>query len=683
MARVEVTGPASADLRRNDMAGKIVVGRDELLQYGGSAFSGVLKRLPGLSVAGSEVRMRGLGAGYTQILINGDPAPPGFAIDTLAPELIERIEIMRTTSAEFSAQAVAGSINVVLRKGASRARRDLKLQAEHNQRWNPSATMQLSDRDGAYSYSVAGTLSRTGYDNGARIGETLAGADGAVTARRRFDERYLGSIAKASLAPRLNWALDGGDTLSWQSLLDIARIDSHGGSHETTLQGDATRSPVSGYSSRIRNDALRSDASWSHQMADGGKLTVKAGVNVNQRGIDYMFQGADAAAIPWLVRKVTSSASDNSAASSGKYHTPLWPGHSFGAGWDGSYTRRRETRVQRDSTPQGAPLYALDQDYSAAVKRLAWYAQDEWDVTPRMQAYLGLRWEGLDTGTVGRAMDKVQSRSSVWSPVLQMLWKLPEPGRDQLRLALSRTYKAPLTRNLVPRRYTVNNGNGPTNPDVEGNPKLQPELAWGIDAGYETYFGKAGVVSLSAYARRISAVTVQRLFQDGATWVSTFANGGRAESHGLEFDARFPLAALYPGAAGIDVRANATRNWSRLDSVPGPHNTLADQTPLTLNLGLDYRYSPEWTTGFNFNYLGSRASRITAHLLSDSKPGRTLDAYALWQTGTASQLRLSVANALRRAGGGSQYYADAFGSTARSNSAPGSTGVRLQYERRL
>jgi outer membrane receptor protein involved in Fe transport len=683
MARVEVAGPASADLRRNDTAGKIVVGRDELLQYGDSALSGVLKRLPGLSVAGSEVRMRGLGAGYTQILINGDPAPPGFAIDTLAPELIERIEIMRTTSVEFSAQAVAGSINVVLRKGASRARRDLKLQAEHNQRWNPSATMQLSDRDGAYSYSVAGTLSRTGYDNGAQIGEALAGADGAVTARRRFDERYLGSIAKASLAPRLNWALDGGDTLSWQSLLDIARIDSHGGSHETTLQGDATRSPVSSYSSRIRNDALRSDASWSHQMADGGKLTAKAGINVNQRDIDYVFRGADAASVPWLVRKVTSSASDNSATSSGKYNTPLWPGHSFSAGWDGSYTRRRETRVQRDSTPQGAPLYALDQDYSADVKRLAWYAQDEWDVTPRLQAYLGLRWEGLDTGTVGRAMDKVQSRSSVWSPVLQMLWKLPEPGRDQLRLALSRTYKAPLTRNLVPRRYTVNNGNGPTNPDVEGNPKLQPELAWGIDAGYETYFGKGGVASLSAYARRISAVTVQRLFLDGDTWVSTFANGGRAESHGMEFDARLPLAALYPGAAGIDVRANATRNWSRLDSVPGPHNTLADQTPLTLNLGLDYRYSPEWTTGFNFNYLGGRASRITAQLLSDSKPGRTLDAYALWQAGPASQLRLSVANALRRAGGGSQYYADAFGSTVRSNSAPGSTGVRLQYERRL
>ena len=680
MARVEVTGPGAENLRRNDTAGKIVVGRDELLQYGDNALSGVLKRLPGLSVAGSEVRMRGLGAGYTQILINGDPAPPGFAVDTLAPELIERIEIMRTTSAEFSAQAVAGSINIVLRKGASRAQRDLKLQAEHDQRWNPSATLQLSGRDGAYSYALAGTLSRTGYDNGAQITETLADAGGTVLTRRVIDERYLGSIAKASLAPRLNWSLDGGDTLSWQSLLDLARIDNHGGARETTLQGGATRSPVSSYSSRIHNDTLRSDATWVRRTGADGKLTVKAGIGFNRRDIDYAFHGADAAGVPWLLRKVASSVSDGSAASSGKYLTPLWPGHSFGAGWDGSLTRRRETRLQRDSTPQGAPLYTLDQDYTADVKRLALYAQDEWDVTPRLQAYLGLRWEGLDTGTVGRAMDPVQSRSSVWSPVLQALWKLPGRERDQLRLALSRTYKAPLTRNLVPRRYTINNGNGPTNPDVEGNPKLRPELAWGVDAGYESYFGKGGVVSLSAYARRISAVTVQRLLQDGATWVSTFANGGRAQSHGLEFDAKLPLAALYAGAPAVDLRANASRNWSRLDSVPGPHNRLAEQTPLTLNLGLDYRPGAAWTTGVNFNYLGGGPARITPTLSSDAGPVRTLDAYALWKTGAASQLRLSVANALRRDRRSAQYHADAVGSTARSTVAPTVSGIRLQYE---
>jgi outer membrane receptor protein involved in Fe transport len=680
MARVEVTGPGSDNLRRNDTAGKLVVGREELLQYGDNALSGVLKRLPGLSVTGSEVRMRGLGAGYTQILINGDPSPQGFAVDSLAPELIERIEIMRMTSAEFSAQAVAGSINIVLRRGVSRARRELKLQAEHDQRWNPGATLQLSGRDGAHSYSVAGTLSRTAYDNGARIREILAGEEGEVTTQRVFDERYLGSIAKASLAPRLNWTLDGGDTVSWQSLLEVARIDNRGGARETTLQGEATRSPVSDYRSRIHNDTLRSDAGWTRRTGGDGKLTVKAGISINRRDIDYAFHGANANSVPWLVRKVASSASDSSTTSSGKYLTPLWPGHSFGAGWDGSFTRRSETRLQRDSTPQGAPFYALDQDYTADVKRVALYAQDEWDVTPRLQAYLGLRWEGLDTGTVGRAMDKVQIRSSVWSPVLQMLWKLPQRERDQLRFALSRSYKAPLTRNLVPRRYTINNGNGPTNPDVEGNPKLQPELAWGVDAAYESYFGKGGVLGVSAYARRISGVTLQRLFQDGATWVSTFANGGRADSRGVEFDAKFPLAALLPGAPAIDLRANASRNWSRSNSVPGPHNRLGEQTPLTANLGLDYRVTAAWSAGFNFNYQGGGPARITPALSSDNGPARILDLYALWKTGNASQLRLSIANALRQDRRSGQYHADGFGSTARITAAPTSTGIRLQYE---
>lgn len=38
--------------------------------------------------------MRGLGAGYTQILINGERAPAGFSMDSLAPDVIERIEVL-------------------------------------------------------------------------------------------------------------------------------------------------------------------------------------------------------------------------------------------------------------------------------------------------------------------------------------------------------------------------------------------------------------------------------------------------------------------------------------------------------------------------------------------------------------------------------------------------------------
>jgi outer membrane receptor for ferrienterochelin and colicin len=99
--QVAVHGSLSAyDPRRDDTASKIVVNHNDLVKYGDTKVLDVLKRVPGVTVSGnggrgSEVRMRGLGGGYTQILINGEKAPPGVTIDSLAPDRIERIEVVR------------------------------------------------------------------------------------------------------------------------------------------------------------------------------------------------------------------------------------------------------------------------------------------------------------------------------------------------------------------------------------------------------------------------------------------------------------------------------------------------------------------------------------------------------------------------------------------------------------
>ena len=71
--------PTDNDLRRRSQVAKQVYGREEMDKFGDTNVSDVLKRLPGVSMQGNAPRMRGLGAGYTQVLINGDPAPPGFA----------------------------------------------------------------------------------------------------------------------------------------------------------------------------------------------------------------------------------------------------------------------------------------------------------------------------------------------------------------------------------------------------------------------------------------------------------------------------------------------------------------------------------------------------------------------------------------------------------------------------
>ncbi|CUI06951.1 TonB-dependent receptor plug domain-containing protein [Massilia antarctica] len=678
--RVEVSGAASANVRRDDTAARIVVGRDEIVQYGDTSLSAVLKRQPGVSLTGGEIRMRGLGAGYTQLLVNGDPVAAGFSIDSIAPAMIERIDILRTATAELGSQAIAGTINVILKKGNTRNQRDVKLGAGLLPgRSDPSASLQWGEHAGDLAYSLAAEMTRTTSDNSYMTLETLDDADAAPLARRELREWASFRSTRLNLTPRVNWTLSDGASLAWQTFINVSRNANHGNAVETTVSGASTEFPINDYGTRARTVSARSDISLARQVGTDGKLTVKAGLNHNQRESDFLFRGTGNGSA--LARKVLSDAVDNGAVLSGKYLAPLMPGHAMGLGWEGGRTGRTESRRQNDSTAAGQFLSQLDEDYRALVSHLAVFAQDEWSVSPRLQAYLGLRWEGLHTSTEGRALAQVSSKSSVLSPVTQLLWKLD--GKDQLRFSLSRIYKAPAVRSMVPRRYMVNNANGPTNPDVRGNPALKPELAWGVDMAYESYFGKNGVASVSAYARRIDAVTVQTLYQENGAWISTPFNNGKAKVAGLEFDARFALRNVLPAAPDMDLRANAARNWSRLDAVPGPDNRLGDQARITANIGFDGRIGALYTVGMNLNLQFGGATQMSRYLRSDTGPVRVLDVYGVWKAGANTQWRLSVANALHRDRRSASAYADGDGSNTRAGRASSAALVRLVLETSL
>ncbi|QNA90741.1 TonB-dependent receptor [Massilia sp. Dwa41.01b] len=326
----------------------------------------------------------------------------------------------------------------------------------------------------------------------------------------------------------------------------------------------------------------------------------------------------------------------------------------------------------------GAPAAQRLQDYTAQVERLALFAQDEWEISPALQAYPGMRWEGVRTATEGRDLAQVSGSSGAASPILQLLWKLPE--KRQLRLALARTYKAPLTRDLVPRRYTINNNNSAVNPDVEGNPALRPEVSWGLDLAWERYVGKDGVASVSAYARRVEDVTTQLLYRDGASWVSRPVNGGRARVAGIEFDIK--SQAVLAGVP-LELRLNAGRNWSWLDSVPGPDNRLGEQVGFTANAGIDYR-GKLWSAGTSLAYQGSDASVSAAGVRGERGARALLDAYWLSTVGAGWRLRLSVANALGRDGRSASRYRDADGGTIRrAVTADGVATLRAALERNL
>src|SRR5258708_30395731 len=115
-----------------------------------------------------------------------------------------------------------------------------------------------------------------------------------------------------------------------------------------------------------------------------------------------------------------------------------------------------------------------DEDFDTTIRRLALYAQDEWDMSEKFAIYTGLRWEGIETRSVGNSYDPIRNRSSVASPIMNLLWKLPGSDKDQVRLGIARTYKPINTGDLVPRPFFAPNNSAVT-PDFIRNPRLTPE----------------------------------------------------------------------------------------------------------------------------------------------------------------------------------------------------------------
>ncbi|QGZ42538.1 outer membrane receptor for ferrienterochelin and colicin [Pseudoduganella flava] len=652
---VEIKGAATAyDPRRDDTASKIVVSSEEIRRYGDTSVNDVLKRLPGITVSGAagrsggEIRMRGLGSGYTQILLNGERAPAGFSIDTLAPDVIERIEIVRAASAEFSTQSIAGTINIVLKKAVRTAQREVKIGAAKSaDANNPNASVQLSDKDGRMSYSLGANFWRGTYARESPTIETQVDPLGALRMLRASSQRDDGRWEGMNIAPRINWNLADGDTLTSQTFVNVNRNRYHGYQEIDTQLGSPPRFDVRDMRQTNRNAFGRTDLNWVTQLTGGAKLDVKAGISgMRAEGtwheLDYRAGtlGRDAT--------ITSETTEQGFSTQGKYAVPWLADHALALGWDAGATRRDDSRVERDANLPGSVPENTDEGYDAKVNRLALYAQDEWNITPRWSVYAGLRWEGLETTSSGNTFDTVTRTNSVFSPLAQTLYKLPG-SRDQLRLALTRTYKAPSAANLVPRRFTSTN-NSQTEPDRRGNPDLQPELASGIDASYEHYWGKEGagaLLSAAASMRRISGYTRQGLLLEAGRWIATPVNDGSAVTRSVELEAKFPLEAVLAGAPAVDLRASVSRNWSRVDAVPGPDNRLDQQTPLSATLGADYKSRDgKLTTGASFAFKNGGPVRIDVNQTGYQSVRRDLDVYALWKFNPRYQLRVAVSNLL-------------------------------------
>ncbi len=692
--KVEVKGAAASyDARRNDTATKIVVSQEEILRNGDTTIGEVLKRLPGVTVGGvqgrgGDIRMRGLGSGYTQILLNGEPSPPGFSLDSLSPDMIERIEIMRAATAEYSTQAIAGAINIVLKKAIVTAQREIKagLQ-EDNGNIGSNVNFQLADKKGPLSYAVGGGLTWARFERPSEVVTEGSNPAGAATLLRRADEQSRGHFEAFNLSPRVNWTLGPGDVITSQSFVNINRFKGDNTERVHTLVGAPPQFSGTDVEIDSKSELLRSDLSWTRKLAQGAKLDTKAGVNFSHRDTRAPSFNYDAADTLVLNRLITSAVTDKGLTASGKYSTPIFEGHALATGWDAAYSKRDEDRIQRESSTrscQSVPRFTcpqdLDQVFTANVKRLALFAQDEWTVTQRWSVYFGLRWEGIETRSEGLNYAPVDNKSSVWSPLFQTLWKIPGSKADQVRLGLTRTYKAPGVGSLIPRRFASNN-NSATSADTQGNPMLKPELAWGLDLAYEHFLEGGGLLTASTFLRRIQDITHNQVSLINGLWVQMPVNDGVANTRGVELEAKLPFRSLSKSAPNIDFRANLARNWSTLTSVPGPNNRLDQQTPFSGTVGADWKLeSVPLTLGGSYSFQNGGPVRISENQYSYSVPKRSLDVYGLWKFNPKNQLRVAAANALHQDNLVQWSYVDATGRLSDTTITPTSVVFRALLE---
>ena len=667
--KVLVTGGRLSEIeqRRQSSAGKLIYGREELDRNGDSTLGEVLKRLPGVTLGGRPgrgggVQLRGLGSGYTQILLNGERAPRGFSIDSLAPDQVERVEIIRGPVTEYSTQAIAGTINIILREGYAQKETQLRFTDGVEQgRHSLNASITYPGKSGNLSYTLSGSLSKGhNVDSNLVQNRVLAPPQSGAAPRLLQNQQVANETENRNrnlhFTPRFSWRWDNGDTLVVQPLLVSNRSEQTGQivlTERIAPPPNPNEAPYANanFQRTNRNLVLRTFGNWQTRLAQSAGLNLKFGFGHLKNETDLLrLQYAANGQLQNTILE-DSDVQDDSANIGLKYTTPLtkWfgSGHLLATGIDLETGRREQRRI---STNNGRADFAESgDDLNATTLRLSLFVQDEWEISEKWSANLGLRWEGIRTTSErGQNAGSVRNFSGVWSPVLHQVWRLPGQSKDQIRLGLTRSYRAPNLNDLV-ALPNLSRLNSATRPDSTGNPALRPELATGIDAAFEHYLSRGGVLSINLFRRNITDLIRRTTTLENGRFVSRPVNFDKANTSGVELEAKFQLAELMENAPQLDVRANLSRFWSRVKSVPGPDNRVDNQPNYTGNFGLDYRLpKSKLTIGGNYNWTPPYSLQTSSTEHSDTGSKRQLDLYGLWKFSAGTQLRLYANNILQR-----------------------------------
>jgi outer membrane receptor protein involved in Fe transport len=576
---------------RSDAAEPILVYDEEYFQRFEPLTAGdALKRVPGVTflsdvIESDGARLRGLDPGYTQILINGERVPGGqtdrsFFLDRIPAELIEQVEIVRSSSARRTGDAVAGSLNIKLRDGFSLDGGYLRagglffddgevktsggfyyggalaggrvlIGANVQGRYNPKEKSSLRYGDSPENNPNFAT---DDFDNREDQTDVRDGTDYAFNASWGIESEttefeILGNFVRTerienerSFEYNSPTAINGPvrttnpgnlltdnanvNDITTESWSVIAKLDQEWGLGETQLRiGYASFDDLQDqFEYEIDFDRSTPRFTGDLQVLDINDtelfINLEHEFELSENlefAVGGFMQNKDRDTLLQTVRS--------------RFNVPA----SARQGYD-QFTRNPAEFVPNPFPPLAGDLSNIQED------RRDLYALIEGEFD-NLTFEAGIRWENTTANIEG-----VENEYDEFLPSASLKYEM---GDGRVTLSGARTLRRPRFDFIFSGTLEAELGDN----DFQGNPFLAPETAWGGDLGYEHKIGKTGVVGVNVFYRDISNLTEIATVLDAAgrpvegsegqgTFVFTPRNTGNGEVYGIEFDASFSLSFL-------------------------------------------------------------------------------------------------------------------------------------------
>ena len=707
---VVVQGEIHYRNRAPDIEPTLVYDLEYFQRFEPNTVGDMLKRVPGVGFVGSDImeydgaQLRGLGGGYTQVLVNGKKMPGAgddrsFYVDRIPAEMVDHIEIKRSASANRSGDAMAGAINIVLRDAYVFDGSYLRLGVN---RWD----------DGEVNPTLGAVTSFE-----ALGGRVLAGVN--VQDRYRSKFKRSDRFTDDTLEEKVSWedqteVKDGRD---YSANLSYTADVGEGGRFSVDafyVKTDRDVTEVS-FEEELDDDVVENKrvpglnpydqknygvaAEYRFDMA-GGRTTLSVdharfeNFEGSTEGEQVYLAGAENWDETWSIdgaewdetvfEAELARARDTETGFTLAHRRPAGAAElEFGVDVRNKKRRGLLTTYEWEADAEDQPAPAFPRDYELDGSVASVIAEDRIDpyvmLSRRGQVFAweaGLRYE-TTRGQVqyledGQGEGRVDKDYNELLPSVNLRWDLGDA--DRINLSLARTVKRPNFNELVPAVLDGEFGDN----DYIGNPELVAETANGIDLGFERRLGRRGVVGLNLFYRDVKDLIelvntgapsetavedyeddIADMLADGDyaseaeaiaanpfqpdSWLFTSANVGDGKVYGFEFDLSTPLSAL--GMDNTGVFLNYSRVNSKVDDFMGQRR-FNDQARSTFNVGF-IQDLPGLAASFGVTYREQGDART--RLLGEEvliRYGGELDAFVEKRFGERFSMRLSASNLL-------------------------------------